>query len=64
MKYPVRKRRVTIYKQNFIIQDLVKEVFESLSMKAEASHIKCGIKKGCESPLTVYADKEKIQQDC
>jgi two-component system phosphate regulon sensor histidine kinase PhoR len=31
-------------------------------MKAEACHIKYSIKKGCESPLTVHADKEKIQQ--
>src|SRR5262245_66071114 len=31
-------------------------------MKAEPLHIKCGIKKGCESPLTVFADKEKIRQ--
>lgn len=51
-----------IYKQNFIIQDLVKEVFESLSIKAEQKNIRYGIKKGCESPLTVFADKEKINQ--
>ena len=49
-------------KQNFVIQDLAKEVFESLSIKAEQRHIKCNIKKGCESPLTVHADKEKIRQ--
>src|SRR3954470_25077529 len=42
-----------IYKQNFVIQDLVKEVFESLSIKAEQKNIRYGIKKGCESPLTV-----------
>jgi two-component system, OmpR family, phosphate regulon sensor histidine kinase PhoR len=51
-----------IYKQNFNIQDLVKEVFESLSIKAEQKNIRYGIKKGCESPLTVFADKEKIRQ--
>jgi len=51
-----------IYKQNFVIQDLVKEVFESLSIKAEQKNIRYGIKKGCESPLTVFADKEKIRQ--
>lgn len=47
---------------NFIIQDLVKEVFDSLAIKADEKHIKCEIKKGCELPLTVYADKEKIRQ--
>ena len=51
-----------IYKENFIIQDLVKEVFESLSIKAEQKNIRYSFKKGCESPLTVFADKEKIRQ--
>ena len=51
-----------ITKQNFIIQDLVKEVFESLSIKAEQRNIHYSIKKGCEAPLTVFADKEKIRQ--
>lgn len=45
----------------FVIQDLIKEVFESLSMKASEHNIKCSIKSGCESPLTIYADKEKIR---
>ncbi len=48
--------------QTFIIQDLIKEVYETLSLKYEEKHIKCNIKKGCELPLTVYADKEKIRQ--
>src|SRR5436309_10652238 len=39
-----------IYKENFIIQELVKEVFESLSIKDEQKNIRCSIKKGCESP--------------
>ncbi len=51
-----------LFKQNFIIQDLIKEVFESLSIKADDKKIKCYIKKGCEIPLTVFADKEKIRQ--
>jgi two-component system phosphate regulon sensor histidine kinase PhoR len=51
-----------LYKKNFIIQDVIKEVFESLSIKADEKKIKCFIKKGCELPLTVYADKEKIKQ--
>ncbi len=47
---------------NFIIQDLMKEVYESLAIKSDEKEIKCIIKKGCELPLTVYADKEKIRQ--
>lgn len=51
-----------LYQENFIIQDLLKEVYETLAIKAEQKEIKCSIKKGCEFPLTVYADKEKIRQ--
>ena len=51
-----------LYKANFVIQDLVKDVFETLSIKADIKQIKLTIKKGCEVPLTVYADKEKIRQ--
>src|SRR3954451_9317571 len=49
-----------LYEENFIIQDLIKDVFETLSIKAGQRNIKCGIKKGCEQPVTVFADKEKI----
>ncbi len=51
-----------LYKQNFVIQELIKEVFESLSIKLEKKHIICSIKKGCEAPVVVFADKEKIRQ--
>lgn len=47
---------------SFIIQDVLKEVFETLHLKANDKSIKCRIKKGCEFPLTVFADKEKIRQ--
>ncbi|MEO6838513.1 MAG: ATP-binding protein [Ginsengibacter sp.] len=50
-----------LLKENFVIQDLIKEVFESLSLKSDEHKIKCFIKDGCELPLTVYADKEKIR---
>jgi two-component system phosphate regulon sensor histidine kinase PhoR len=49
-------------KSNFIIQELVKEVCESLSIKISERLIKCSIKKGCEVPVSVFADKEKIKQ--
>jgi len=51
-----------LYKQNFVIQDLIKEVFETLSIKTAQRNIKATIKKGCEQPVTVFADKEKILQ--
>jgi two-component system, OmpR family, phosphate regulon sensor histidine kinase PhoR len=51
-----------LYTENFIIQELIKEVYESLAIKAEEKQLRLFIKKGCEQPLTVYADKEKIRQ--
>jgi two-component system, OmpR family, phosphate regulon sensor histidine kinase PhoR len=54
------EQQLTAY--TFIIQDLVKEVYESLSFKADEKQIRCIIKKGCEFPITVYADREKIRQ--
>lgn len=58
----LERGELVLLHQPFVIQELVKEVFESLAGKAEKQHIQCGIKKDCESPLTVYADKEKIRQ--
>lgn len=51
-----------LYKENFVIQDIIKETYESLSIKTNSSNIRCSIKKGCEFPITVFADKEKIRQ--
>lgn len=58
----LERGELKLYKENFVIQDLVNDVFENLSVKADASNIHYNIKKGCESPLTVFADKEKIRQ--
>ncbi len=58
----LERGELLLYKQNFVIQELIKDVFESLSVKAEVLNINYTIKKGCESPLTVFADKEKIRQ--
>ena len=50
-----------LYKQNFVVQDLIREIFEFLSIKIHSKNIRTTIKKGCESPITVFADKEKIR---
>jgi two-component system phosphate regulon sensor histidine kinase PhoR len=50
-----------LYKQNFVIQDLIREVYESLSIKVNEKQIQPFIKKGCESPMVVFGDKEKIR---
>ncbi|MEK7199553.1 MAG: ATP-binding protein [Bacteroidota bacterium] len=51
-----------LYKEYFVIQDMIRETYETLSIKTSSRNIKCSIKKGCESPITVFADKEKIRQ--
>jgi two-component system, OmpR family, phosphate regulon sensor histidine kinase PhoR len=52
---------IKLLKHSFVIQDLVREVFENLSWKADQKNISFSIKKGCEKPLVVYADKEKLR---
>jgi two-component system phosphate regulon sensor histidine kinase PhoR len=51
-----------LYKQNIIIQDLIREIYDSLSIKIQEKNVKTTIKKGCEAPIAVFADKEKIKQ--
>jgi two-component system phosphate regulon sensor histidine kinase PhoR len=51
-----------LYKENFVIQDMIRETYETLSIKTSTRNIKCSIKKGCEYPISVFADKEKIRQ--
>jgi len=46
----------------FVIQDLILDVFDSLSLKAREKEITFSIKKGCEAPILIKADKEKIRQ--
>jgi two-component system phosphate regulon sensor histidine kinase PhoR len=58
----LERGELKIHKQYFVIQDLIKEVFENLFWKAEQHNITFSLKKGCEQPLTVFADKEKIRQ--
>jgi two-component system phosphate regulon sensor histidine kinase PhoR len=58
----LERGELILIKSNFVIQDIIKEVFESLSLKAEEKNIRFSIKKGCESPLTVFADEEKVKQ--
>ncbi|MCG7856099.1 cell wall metabolism sensor histidine kinase WalK [Flavihumibacter sediminis] len=51
-----------LYKQYFIIQTLIREVIESLSLNLVTKQVSVSIKKGCEGPTYVFADKEKIRQ--
>ena len=58
----LERGELILFKENFVVQDIVREVFDSLLIRSEAAGIRCSIKKGCESPLAVYADKERIRQ--
>jgi two-component system phosphate regulon sensor histidine kinase PhoR len=49
-----------LHKKKFIAQEVVREVFETLSKKAQDKKINLSMKKGCEQPIEVFADKEKI----
>lgn len=50
-----------LLKQNFVIQELIREVYESLSINMRDKNMRTLIKKGCEYPIMVFADKEKIR---
>ncbi len=54
--------KIPIVKENFKIQDLIREVYEELSMHVKERESKFELKKGTESSLQVYADKHKIRQ--
>lgn len=58
----LERGELKLNRSNFVIQDLIRDVYESLQIKAEEKQIKLLIKKGCELPLTVYADREKLHQ--
>ena len=58
----LERGELVLSKSSFVIQDVVREIFETLSVKAAAKQIECSIKKGYESALIVKADKEKIRQ--
>lgn len=58
----LERGEIKLEKESFIIQDVIKDVFESLTEKASIQHIVCEIKKDSESSLLVTADKEKIRQ--
>lgn len=54
--------RIPLTFENFIIQDLAKDIFEEFALKAEEKKIHLEFKKGTEGSLKVYADKAKIKQ--
>lgn len=54
--------KIPVIQESFIMQDLIKDVYEEFSLKAKEKNIQMIFKKGTERPLAVYADKQKIKQ--
>jgi two-component system phosphate regulon sensor histidine kinase PhoR len=54
--------QIAIQYTKFKINDLIKEVFESMELKAKQHHIKLIFKQKYDEPIMVNADREKIVQ--
>lgn len=54
--------KIPIIQESFIIQELVKDVYGELELKAGERNMQMLFKKGTERPLWVYADVQKIKQ--
>lgn len=58
----LESNQIPLVKNSFVIQDLIKEVFEELHFKSIKKNIDLSIKNGCEKPILVFADSQKIKQ--
>lgn len=56
------KGEISLAFETFDVNRLVKEIFDSMEMKARQRAITFAIKKGCDRPFYVLADKERIRQ--
>lgn len=53
---------MTMELEEFDVNELIHDVFESLSMRAEEKNIRIDFKEGCDVPFIVEADKDRIRQ--
>jgi len=54
--------KIPIIQEPFVIQELIREVYEELSLYAKNKNCNLLLKKGTERPIMVQADKLKIKQ--
>jgi two-component system phosphate regulon sensor histidine kinase PhoR len=54
--------KTPMIQESFVIQELIKDVYEELRLKANERKAQLLFKKGTERPITVRADKQKIKQ--
>lgn len=53
---------MTMELEEFDVNELIHDVFESLSMRAEEKNVRIDFKEGCDVPFIVEADKDRIRQ--
>jgi two-component system phosphate regulon sensor histidine kinase PhoR len=58
----LESKRIPIIQENFVMQDLVREVYDEMQLRAAEKNVQLELKKGTERPISVYADKPKIRQ--
>jgi len=54
--------RIPLQESTFAIQDLIKDVYEEMMLKAKEKQLEFAFKRGTESSLLVIADRQKIRQ--
>lgn len=54
--------KIPLIQETFIIQELIKDVYEELALKAKQKSVQLLLKKGTEGAILVTADKQKIKQ--
>jgi two-component system phosphate regulon sensor histidine kinase PhoR len=54
--------RIPLVQENFVIQELVADVYDEFSLQAQELGISLEYKKGTERPVQVYADRSRIHQ--
>jgi two-component system phosphate regulon sensor histidine kinase PhoR len=54
--------KIPVIQESFCIQELIRDVYEEFSLKAQERHMSMQFKKGTERPIYVSADKQKIKQ--
>jgi two-component system phosphate regulon sensor histidine kinase PhoR len=58
----LESNQIPLQQTTFIMQDLLKELFNELAFKTKEKNILLAIKLGCEKNILVKADKQKIKQ--
>ena len=54
--------KIPIIQESFIVQELIRDVYEEFSLKAKERNMQMLFKKGTVRQIWVYADKQKIKQ--